>query len=454
MEKSTYQKARKIDIFKYAFGGAGSNIAFMLMMSYLTFFYTDIFGISQYVVAGLMLVARIIDAVTDPLMGMIGDRTRSRFGKYRPWIMFGAPVLGLMIFLVFYTPALSPTTKIVYAYITYIVYSLASTVVNIPYHSLTPVISKDPNQRTAVVSAKQGMALIPGVFVSILALPLVNAFGGGQTGWAIYAALMAVMTTVAFWLCAWGAKRYDKGNKAETSTEKITFGQQLRLVVRNKPLVMMLIAFGSDVFAGAAVSAVNVYYFLYVLGRQDLVAVSSLIGLVASGVGLLLVSPLSRRFGKKKLSILGSALSIVPLAALWAFPTGSVVFIMAMLAVYGLLSRIPGTLGWAMLPDCADYAEWKFGLRGDGVISSSLTFINKVGMALGGALASLLLGLVGYAAGVAQTPQVLTTINFLRFGMPIIGYLISLASLPFYELNTKRYNEIRTELDARKGGES
>ena len=205
-----YEKAKFSDVFKYSFGGLGSNLAFFLVMSFLTFFYTDIFGISSYVVATLMLISRFIDAFTDPIMGMLGDNTRSKMGKYRPWIIFGAPVLGVLIFLLFTAPEMSPTMKVVYAYVIYILYSLASTVVNIPYHALTPVLSEDPQQRTEIVAWKQGMGTVSQFVITILALPLVELFGGGKQGWALYGALIGIMTTVSFWICAWGGKKYDK----------------------------------------------------------------------------------------------------------------------------------------------------------------------------------------------------------------------------------------------------
>lgn len=125
-------------------------------MSYLTFFYTDIFGIDTYIVSFLMLISRFIDAFTDPMMGILGDHTKSKMGRFRPWIILGAPVLGLLIFLLFTAPDLSTNMKVVYAYEVYIAYSLASTVVNIPYHALTPVLSQDPQQRTVIVTWKQG----------------------------------------------------------------------------------------------------------------------------------------------------------------------------------------------------------------------------------------------------------------------------------------------------------
>ena len=182
MEQKQIKRASFWDIFKYSFGGIGSNMAFMLVMAYLTFFYTDIFGLDSKVVAFLMLVSRFIDAFTDPLMGMLGDHTVSKMGRFRPWIIFGAPVLGVLLFLLFTAPALSPTMKVVYAYVVYIAYSLASTVVNIPYHSLTPVMSDDAQQRTTIVTWKQGMGTIPQFVVTVLAIPLVEAFGGGAKG--------------------------------------------------------------------------------------------------------------------------------------------------------------------------------------------------------------------------------------------------------------------------------
>lgn len=206
MNENRYAKAAFRDIVKYSFGGIGSNLAFLIVMSYLTFFYTDIFGISTLTVASLMLISRFIDAFTDPFMGMLGDHTISKMGKYRPWIIYGAPLLGVFVFLLFTAPALSPTMKVVYAYVIYIMYSLVSTVVNIPYHSLTPVMSEDPQQRTVIVTWKQGMSVIPQFIITIWALPMVDYFGGGKQGWAIYGALIGIATTISFWICAWGGE--------------------------------------------------------------------------------------------------------------------------------------------------------------------------------------------------------------------------------------------------------
>lgn len=444
-----YEKAKFSDVLKYSFGGMGSNLAFFLVMSYLTFFYTDIFGISSYVVATLMLVSRFIDAFTDPIMGMLGDNTRSKMGKYRPWIIFGAPVLGLLVFLLFTAPEMSATMKVVYAYVIYILYSLASTVVNIPYHALTPVISKDPQQRTVIVTWKQGMGTVSQFIITILALPLVELFGGGKQGWAIYGALIGILTTVSFWICAWGGKKYDKVDET-VSKEKFNFKENIQLITKNKPMLMLMIAFGTDVLANATYSAVNMYYFKYVLGRVDLVAPVATAILIGGIVSLPFLPFLSKLLGKKRLYWFGSLLSILPLAVMWIKPTAPVIILMSMMGAFGFMSRIPSNMGWAMLPECSDYAEWKYGKRGDGLLSSSLTFINKFGMAIGGFIASFFLGLVGFVANQDQSEVVLNMIVFLRFGMPILGYIASLISMHFYEITSEKYKEIRKDLDKRQ----
>ena len=177
------------------------------------------------------------------------------------------------------------------------------------------------------------------------------------------------------------------------------------------------------------------------------------VNMIGAGIILLPLLPaLSRLFGKKRLYWFGSLFSIIPLVVMWLKPTAPVTILMSMMAVFGFISRIPSNLGWAMLPECSDYGEWKFGQRADGLMSSSLTFINKFGMAIGGFIASFLLGLVGFVANQEQTPQVLNMIVFLRFGMPVLGYIASLISMAFYEITNEKYAEIRTELDERGEG--
>lgn len=447
MEKEV-RNAKFSEVFKYGFGGLGSNIAFMLVMAYLMFFYTDVFGINAAAVGGLFLVSRFIDAITDPIMGMIADRTKSKWGKYRPWIMFGAPLLGLNIVLLFTAPNLSPTGKLVYVYITYIIYSLLSTVVNIPYHSLTPILSEDPNQRTVIATAKQIIGMLGISFVTILGIPIVTSLGGGGSAWQMYAIICAILTTLSFFLCANGAKDHDTmeiHNKYTVHKENFSIKEQLKLVFKNKALLMLMIAFGTDMFAFAGANAVNMYYFKYALNRPDLIALVGSFGLFLGLPISFLIPMASKKIGKKKLFMVSSTLLMFLSASLFFIPFTAINLIIVQAAVFAAISPFTAVVGWAMLADCVEYGEWVTGKRGVGIISSQLTFINKLGMALGGLAIGLLLSAVGYVAGQQQTPETLRAIVGIKALFPAAGYLCSIISMTFYPITKEFFDKMIKE---------
>lgn len=433
---------------KYAMGGVGFSMTNMIVLSYLTFFCTDFFGISSLTVAGLMLVTKIIDAITDPIMGFIADQTRTKGGRYRPYLIYGSPVLGVLIYLLFSAPELSPAMKIVFIYVVYIAYSLAFTVVGIPFTSLVPVLAKDSTERTMVVSWKNVMIQVGRLFITSFALPIVEAFGGGTIGWGRFGALVGAIITLCFWCVAWGLKKYDTIDLA-VKKPKVNMLKEMHLITKNKPLLMLMLAFGTDMIANSTLLAVNMYYFKYVLGRVDLVPITS-VALTVTGVMSNLAIPfLTKKVGKKKLYWYGSLFSIFPLAVLLIKPVVPSTALIVLITLFGLISTVPSALAWAMLPDCVDYAEYITGVKGNGVVSSTFSFMNKFCGAIGAFLASYLLGILGFVANQDQTRNVLLVIVFLRFGVPIIGYIASLVSMYFYELTDERNLEVRRALDER-----
>lgn len=443
------KKPDYLNIGKYAMGGVGFSMTNVIVMSYLTFFCTDIFGVSSMTVAGLMLVTRIIDAITDPIMGFVADHTRTKHGRYRPYLIYGTPVLGVLIYLLFSAPDLSATMKVVFLYIVYIGYSLAFTVVGIPFTSLVPVLAKDSTERTMVVSWKNVMIQVGRFFMTTFALPIVEIFGGGATGWGRFGAMVGVIITLCFWCVAWGLKRYDTIDLA-VDKPKVNMLKEMHLITKNKPLIMLMLAFGTDMIANSALMAANMYYFKYVLGRVDLVPITAT-ALTITGVFSNLAIPfLTRKFGKKKLYWWGSFFSMIPLAVLFIKPVVPSSAIIVLFILFGLISTIPSALAWAMLPDCVDYVEYITGINGNGVVSSTFSFMNKLCGAVGGFLVSYLLGIFGFIANETQTQTVLFVIVFLRFGTPILGYIASLISMHFYELTDERNLEIRRALDERK----
>ncbi|HHV10809.1 MAG TPA: MFS transporter [Clostridiales bacterium] len=455
-QSNKFQKATTSEIIRYSFGGLGSNIPFILMMTYLNYFYTDVMGISALVVSGVMLVTRIFDAVTDPLMGILGDRTRTRLGRYRPWIIIGAPLLGLFTFLVFYAPELSESAKIIYVYVTYILYSTFSDFANIPYHSLTPVISQDPNQRNVIVSLKQGMGIIAQLVITSFGLNIVEACGGGRIGWAWFGAMCGIIIAISFYICASSAKRYDNLSTLPEVTKetKVKISDQLKIIFKNRPLISLLVSFFCILLGGAVSAAVNVYYFKYILNRMDLVMITSFISIIASVVVIFIMPPLAKRFGKKLIYIICDLISVLSLIVLWFQPNATATVLCVALGWTSFFSRFPSNLGWSMLPECVDYSEWKYGLRGNSTITASLTFTNKLGTALGGFLASFIMGLAGFIANVEPTAAVKDTIVFLRFGLPTILTVISALAIIFYNIDNKMIQQIRSELNERSAADN
>lgn len=451
MKERNKRLATKMEIFKYSFGGIGSNISFALLMSYLMFFYTDIFGISSISVGSLFLIARLIDAVTDPVMGMIADRTRTKFGKYRPWIIFIAPFLGLSVILLFFTPDIGYDQKVIYAYVTYILYSIISTMVNIPYHALTPVLSEDSNQRTQIASAKQMMAIPANLFVSVAALPLVAFFGDGKQGWLGLAIVVAVLTIISFWLCASGAKRHDViVEDSVKKTEKVSLKSQLSVIYRNKPLLLLMGAFGVQMLATAVSNSVNMYYMKYNVGRADLIPLIGLIGTFASVPVAVILPALSKRFDKKMIFIVGNIISAITCFLLFLTPVDHVVLVVIVSVLVTATAQVSGIIGWAMLPDCVDYAQWKLGIRGDGTVSSSLTFINKCGMAFGGLIAGAAMQAVGYVAGTQQTAIVLNSILTMKSIVPAAAYLIAIFLIMKYPITNRNFKDMINDIEERK----
>lgn len=442
----------KGEIFKYAFGGIGSNIPFMLVLTYLMFFYTDMAGISPALVGTLFFISRFIDAVTDPIMGMIADRTKSRLGKYRPWLILSAPLVGFSLVMLFWIPDLPDTQKIVYIYTTYIFYSIVTTVANIPYHSLTAVMSQDPHQRTSLASAKQFMS-IPSILVAqSLFLPIVGIFGGGEQGWLLTAILFGVIVTTCFWICASSAKRHDTPyvEIPNAPKEDYSFKEQLKLLAKNKPLIILSIAMCTNLFAFAIQSSVQLYYWTHVIGRQELFPILSLVGTLLSIPFYIFLPYLSKKFEKKGIFLYGSIISIVPFLVL-LFTPGEFVGINFTAAVIAtMLGPTTGAICWAMLPDCVEYGEWKTGIRGAGVVTSSLTFVNKLAQAGGGLLAGVLLGSAGYVAGQTQSPGTLNMIVYLYTIIPILGHIATILVLRWYKIDTKFYLRIVEEIKQRK----
>ena len=451
-EPMEYERATFSEVIRYGFGGIGSNIPFILTLQFLMFFLTDHAGINAAAVGGLFMVARLIDAITDPLMGMFADRTENKRGKYRPYLIFVAPLLGVFTTMLFWSPDVSMAGKVAYIYIVYILYSLISTMVNIPYHSLTPVLSQDPIQRTTIATFKQVLGILGTLFVAAGAVPITKALGNDANSWTIFAAASGIILTLSFWVCASGAKKSDamaNYAKHESASDALRLTDQLMLITKNRALLMLMIAFGTDMIAFAASQAVNIYYFTYAIKRPDLIMQVAMFGTLISVIVAAFIPLLSKTFGKKRIFIFGSAFLMTNSACLYFVPFSNVSLVFTLSLIATGFAVLTGVVGWAMLADCVDYGEWKTGHRGAGTVSSQLTFINKLGMAVGGFLGGVVLSSAGYVAGVEQTEQTLQAILEVKTILPVAGYICSLISMAFYPITNEFFEKMITENEAR-----
>ena len=449
------RRATMPNIIKFSFNGLATNIPFVLLSSYLSYFYTDIFGLAPIVVSGILVGTKFIDAFIDPFIGMLNDATRSKMGRFRPWIIFCAPLLAVSMWVVFTVPGwLEGDAKVIYAYVTYIAYVILSSLAIVPSNSSAALMTDDPRQRAVVISWKQGMGLIP-QFLTAFALPLVKLLGGGAQGWSIYGAILGCMACVSFWISAWGVKPYDTMERLPKAQRegKREHGvlKELALAFKNKPLLIIVLVFFCEMTVFALSNSVNVYYFKYVLGHEDWVAQATAIQVFGGIVGILTVPFLVSKFGKKRLYQIMSAIAIIPNLIMLFVPNETLGFLTMLITSYKCVTTITGTLGWSMLPDCIDYTEYRHHRRTDGLTTSSFQFTNQMGQALGAALPMRLLQSAGYIANQPQTASVVALITFLRWGIPAICHAISLTAISFYPLTDERAAEISAELERRHG---
>ncbi len=249
-------EASEKQVYLYSIGNIANTAIFMFVGTYIMFYYTNILGISATVAGTIFMVARIVDALTDPIMGMIVDRTNSkRFGKYRPYIIFGSPILGIIFVLMFMAPDLSMGGKIIYAYTSYILYSLAWTCVQIPQLALPIILSNNTTRRTKIQAIFQAVGNIGSLAVTSLAIYMLKWFGGdgSKESWFIVAIIFAIFSTIMFIISAMSVKSLDVFNPAQASRvnsgEKVSIKQRIKVITSNTALLMVLISFGTDSLA-------------------------------------------------------------------------------------------------------------------------------------------------------------------------------------------------------------
>jgi Na+/melibiose symporter-like transporter len=503
----------KLSLFEkvgYATGDAAANLVWRGALAYLAVFYTDTFGLTAAAAALLFLVVRLSDGVTDIIMGMIADRTDTRWGKFRPWVLWSAPVLGLFMVLVFTTPNFSENGKLIYAYITYIGLTLAYTINNVPYSALMGVMTPSDTERTSLSGFRFAGAFIGGLFVMGFLPELVAYFGAGddakgyQYTMYLFAVLLIALLVFTFattqerikpvvdetsslktelkdlsknlpfiimpllamtlffyyrelysgifFFAVMTAMYFVIKKLVNQSTENMT-GTQRDMVdlLTNKPwLILLGMGFLTMMFNGIKIGVIA-YYFKYFIGDELMAGQYFAALLIVSIVGALVTSPLAKRFGKVNLFIGSLIISGLFTGALYWVPQGNVDAIFVLGCTAEFFAAMMPTLFFTMLGDSADYSEWKNGRRATGLVYSAGTFVQKTGGGFAGALVLVVLASYGYDGMDKSTIEAsLPGMQLLMSWIPA-GFAFIAAALMFvYPLTSQMNQQISEDLVQRR----
>ncbi|MGC9970085.1 MAG: MFS transporter [Bryobacteraceae bacterium] len=432
----------------YGLGDTAANFIFQTMVVFQLSFYTDTYGITAAAAGTLFMVVRVWDAVFDPLMGVIADRTRTRWGKFRPWILWTAAPFGLMGVLTFLTPDFGPSGKLAYTYATYILLMMVYSANNLPYSALTGVITGDIGERTSLSSYRFVCAMLGAFVVQCLALPMVKYFGHGDNarGYRMTMGLLSLVAVGLFVVTFLAVRERIQPDPRQKSSVLSDFAS----LAQNGPWIA-LFALTVLIFVGYTMRAgAMVYYFKYFVGREDLFSIFNLCGLAAVVIGILFSTPLALRFGKRDVYIAALFLSAALMSVFLVLPAYAVGLMFAVEILRQLSYGLTTPLLWAMMADVADYGEWTTGRRATGIVYSALVFGLKVGLGLGGGIAAWVLSRYGYVPNAVQSVHALLGIRMAASVLAATPYFLGVVCLLFYKIGKQLNIKITEELAERR----
>ena len=424
----------------YGMGDFASNLIFATVSTFLMYYYTDIYGLQAVVVGTLLFVARFIDALWDLYLGTIIDRTKTRWGQCRPYLVFASPILAICVIATFTVPSGSDAFKLLYAYITYTLLMCTYSLVNIPYIAMPALMTDDPRDRTRLAAVRMFCAISGSMVVGLLTLKLVQVLGGDnkQLGYQYTVTAMSVIGVLLFWVCFF----FTRERIAPVTQEK-EVKQDFNTLLNGRAWWMMALM-GICVYTALSItSSTVIYYFKYVVG--DVSKASLYLFIVGLGVltGILISVVLTKKYCKRKVMI-GSALSAAVLYASFYFvDPKNIVALYTLGYVIQVFNGISVPILWSMVADTADDAELRSGRRMVGLATSSIAFSYKFGLGIGGAISGLLLAYIGYVANAEQTPNTIHGLIIIMSFIPAVSKLLVVAILKFYPLDQKRLDEIQ-----------
>lgn len=432
----------------YGLGDLASNLCWCLVNTCLLFFYTDVVKLGMGVVGTIFIVTRVLDAISDPVVGYIADRTKSRWGRFRPYILFGAPLLAICTILCFYAPNAANTYKIIYAYVTYIALSTAYTIINMPYGALAATMTQNVDERSKLSAFRVFFAIVGTLIVSSITYPLVGIFqnNGISNGFFIVSVIYALLSIPLFGLVFKNTKEIVVPQKKN----KVTIKLVVKSLLKNKPLLLLMVPMLLSTACLLIRQSMYIYYFSYVVGNATLTSIGLTVMALGMIGGIVLAAPISEKLGDKRMIMLVSIMaSGVTCIGMYFTGPDQLVFTYFWIIIGAVFSGMINVMLWSMISDTIEYSEWKTGLRADGVIFSASSFVQKLASALAGWGATVILSIVGYVPNAVQSVKAIEGINIAVTLLPGIVLIISAIPLFFYELNREKFNQIVLEIKQR-----
>jgi len=436
----------------YSVGDIGGNLIFAAVSSFVLFYFTDTVGIGAAIAGTIILLGRVLDGTMDLVVGTLIDKTRTRWGKARPWILLSTPIVVLAFIGLFNVPAgLGDTGKQIYAFVFYFLcLAIGYTGSNLAYHTLLSVITSDGKTRVSLTVMRTFAALLATLVVNFFTIPLLGAFGGGQGGWSTIVLIYGVIAAITFIVVFLGTKeRVSTVVETDRSSTR-PVGELIRILVKN-PYFYLGFALFFTQFLASGVGGAGIYFARDVLGDASLYSFFSLASIGPLLVGMWFMPAITARFGKRLPFLVGSAMAVAGLVVALVDPTNFTLVIAG--TVVKAIGTIPVSAAlFALVADIVDYGEWKSGVRVDAMTYSAATAGQNLGAGVGAALVGWLLAAAQYDGTAEVQPQSAVDMEvFLFLGIPLIVYVLQFVIVIF--LNLDRYQPRMTEeLQARRTG--
>jgi GPH family glycoside/pentoside/hexuronide:cation symporter len=448
----------------YGFGDFASSMFWKLFSVYLLFFYTDIFGIAAAAAGTMFLITRIWDTALDPIIGVISDRTNTKWGKFRPYLLWMAIPFALAGVLTFSAPGFSMSGKIIYAYATYTLMMMIYSSINVPYASLMGVMTSNIKDRTTLATFRFVFAFAGSILVLATTEPLVSALSHTssgvnlQRGWQYSMIIYGIIAAVLFYFTfAWTRERVKPPKEQVTSLKS-----DLLNLARNKPWFILLGAGVSTLIFNSLRDGSTIYYFKYYFRSQEAFQLPLLditinystlylvLGQAANIIGVVLAKPVSDKIGKKNTFLYAMVIACILSCIFYVFTENNIFLIFLFQFLISICAGSVFPLLWSMYADIADYSEWQTGRRATGLIFSSSSMSQKLGWTLGGAITGWLLAFWGFEANTVQTEVAQTGIRMMLSFIPAIGAFFSGLFIIFYKLSDAFMLTVSNDLDERR----